>query len=468
MKMALKKKAARFVTFTKSLICFLFSNLHRQVVIISSESGLSLIYQFLIIFAYILELAHHLVVSTALYYDFPAYFEIDVLYGALFYQTGAFRGRNFNFFFCLEALITWRLFILLYINSDPVVWSHLHDLVRNQAKVRLKLWKSQGKLFKLRSFSLKLEVAHKSSKRKYYSSLRVALRTHCALVCFACELFTTISLIFYNLSFFFILLSTSVNVLKVQHSFTVAQLLFTVVMILQIVPIIYIVLVMYFLVALTLYLVCHVYLDQYRVVNRKLSLAKVKEIKYNLNLITSNYRHSHSRLTAFILRYNSSTVSHIIATYLNLVVPVYALSPVLVYFQRSSLPDSFVRNLSLGLVINCLVLIVLTLAVARVNAEICRSGQTLGSILAKKGIKTKVRKRCNWVENSSSSFFDFKEALKLSTYYELIWRSEKELAFTAGKMNKPMNFKFIYEVYSQTGGEKGKVLTEFYLPLLCS
>ncbi len=430
----------------------LFSNLHRQVVIISSASGLSPLYRQLIIVAFVLELTHHLAVSTSLYYDFSAYFEIDIFFGQLFYQTVAFKGKYFNFFFCLEAFFTMRLFVLLYLNSDQVVWSHLRDLiVRNRVNINFNLWNSQThSKMKFKVFQPGIKIVHTSSKLYHYPHLKQKLRTHCALVSLIFEILTAISLTFYYISFFFILLSVSITLLKVKHLFTSFQLFFSLVVILQILPIIYMVIVMYFLVALTLYLVCHVYLNQFRAVNRKLlDLTKKKEIRHNFDIFSSVYRAFHIRLTTFILHYNNSTVSHIIASYLNLVVPVYAFSPVLLYFQSSHLPDSFVRNLSLGFVINYLVLIVLTLAVARVNSEIRRSGPKLGSIFAGRKIKakTQIKKQCNWFENCGSNItFGSKEALKLSTFYEMIWRTEKELAFTAGRMNRPMNWRFIYEV----------------------
>ncbi|KAH9387889.1 hypothetical protein TYRP_009088, partial [Tyrophagus putrescentiae] len=42
--------------------------------------------------------------------------------------------------------------------------------------------------------------------------------------------------------------------------------------------------------------------------------------------------------------------------------------------------------------------------------------------------------------------------LKLSTYYEMVWRSEKELAFTVGKMGSPMNWSFVLEHASNSRG----------------
>ncbi len=88
----------------------------------------------------------------------------------------------------------------------------------------------------------------------------------------------------------------------------------------------------------------------------------------------------------------------------------------------------------------------ITLVVANVNAKICASGQILGSIFARKGVLALQRRKLsvNWVGNIESIWG--RETLKLSTYYEMIWRNEKELAFTAGQMNKPMNFKFIFDV----------------------
>ncbi|KAH9391572.1 hypothetical protein TYRP_022748 [Tyrophagus putrescentiae] len=68
----------------------------------------------------------------------------------------------------------------------------------------------------------------------------------------------------------------------------------------------------------------------------------------------------------------------------------------------------------------------------------------LAAIFAGKGfLATGGGKQHNWAHRFESIWS--RETLKLATYFEMIWRSEKELAFTAGQ-HKTMNWKFILDV----------------------
>ncbi|KAH9405185.1 hypothetical protein TYRP_001026 [Tyrophagus putrescentiae] len=205
---------------------------------------------------------------------------------------------------------------------------------------------------------------------------------------------------------------------------------------------------------LTLYLVCHIYGDQYRRVNGK--LAKVKATlsssqsqhyissSLKISLSARAFRTVHTRLTAFILQYNSSTVSKIISAYIYYMLPLHAYVSVLIYFQNRDMPFAFTVLLSLGMVIIWLNLMALNLVVARVNNDICRAGPILGAIFARKGVLDQGRRRRSILLNNTESIWS-REALKLSTYYEMIWRSNKELAFTAGK-TATMNWMFILDL----------------------
>ncbi len=155
----------------------------------------------------------------------------------------------------------------------------------------------------------------------------------------------------------------------------------------------------------------------------------------NLLKATKNYRTAHSRLTYFILIFNDSTVSQIISYYLHYIVPLQAFSNVSIYFGRHkmSLFDLFSECLFVS--VFWLLLGMITYFTVAVNSKIASSGATVGAILARrKGIQ----------RHNSHTWSH--ELFKLSTYYELVWRTEKELAFTTGLNNSTMNWQYILEV----------------------
>lgn len=129
--------------------------------------------------------------------------------------------------------------------------------------------------------------------------------------------------------------------------------------------------------------------------------------------------------------------------YLTYILPAHAYSTVLVYFQGDYLPAALRKQIILGLIVLWFFLIGITFFVARVNKEVASCGPTLGRLFAAKGVFESRKPSSNWV--SSSRSFWVREGLKLSSYYEMIWRAEKELAFTVGQV-ATLNWKFIGDV----------------------
>ena len=167
-----------------------------------------------------------------------------------------------------------------------------------------------------------------------------------------------------------------------------------------------------------------------------------------------NYRTAHSRLTVFILQFNKSIVSPVIAFYLHYYMPFHAYRFVATYYERPQLTLAFVRQSRFFSTFMWLFLLVITLLTAKVNSRISSSGRTLGAIFARKGVlavKMQRRPSTNWTAGGQplKSVWGLREALKLASYYELVWRSERELAFTAGQTDQSMNWRFILEVPEQ-------------------
>ena len=440
----------------QAILKAMFSNLRRQVVTIDG-GGLSPFFLRLIIVDYGLILLRNTVVSICLHYSIDGYFELDETSRRNFYQT-PLRQKHIEYFLPVFSFFSWSLFSLLYLTPDRKVWSHMYDLlVRNRDQVQVQ-WRCCGwfkpksgkhnKSWLFTDFSLSLKWS-RSSTLLYYPNLTEALRARCIRVYFAVEMIFTVLLFFT----FTVMFAECFSQLATGQ-FSAGQILFRAVEVPVAIVNIGMTYNILFLVMLTLYLVCHIYGDQYRRVNGK--LAKVKATlsssqsqhyissSLKISLSARAFRTVHTRLTAFILQYNSSTVSKIISAYIYYMLPLHAYVSVLIYFQNSDMPFAFTVLLSMGMVIIWLNLMALNLVVARVNNDICRAGPILGAIFARKGVLDQGRRRRSILLNNTESIWS-REALKLSTYYEMIWRSNKELAFTAGK-TATMNWMFILDV----------------------
>ncbi len=389
--------------------------------------------------------------SICLHWDIEVYFEFDLLHRQLYYLS-PLRHKQIEYFLLFIPIFSTRLLYLLYFNGDSLVWEHLFDIiVRNLEQVKwCRSKKTQGIFWSILCQVCLFPKISKSSILLYYPNLKQKLRKKCIVIYFVFEVLTTIMSFF---GFFITLITFCDMVVKAQLS--AVQVLYSTFFLAAALPQIILFSVMIFLIMLTLYLVCYIYVNQYLEVNSK--LAKVKVILQTENgghqhyifsslktsLAGNAYRTSHTRLTAFILHYNRTTVSKIVSAYLQCVLPVHAFCVVLVYFRGHDISLPFTIHLIVGAIFLWLVLMALTFVVARVNHKISLSGPILGEIFARKGVLAERRRQCNWF-NSCESVWS-REALKLSTYYEMIWRCDKELAFTAGH-SATMNWMFIVDV----------------------
>ena len=437
----------------KTIVHFFFRNLHSQVVTIHSK-GLSQFFRLLIYLSYFFIFFRSSISSFCAYYNYSEYFEIDVELRHRIYRQA--RRTHITYFALLYVtLFTARLFCLLYLNVDKVVWEHLYDLIIcNEEQIKLQLKRDNQRttsgwfcqlivLFRLRF------TVHTSSQLKYYPFLEQSLRVRCLLAYYVFELMTTLFLSY--------IASLFVNYIFIVGSFwrwlNDVQRLFYIVVIFTFILYSYFNYVLYFLVPLILYLVCYIYAIQYRKVNRKLTMlmGKLKSTEEGgddqINQFSSKFRTSHTHLTVFILRYNNSIVSKVIAYYLHYVLPFHAYCIVYNVFRQSNLSRKTAIYNVLVMSLLWFFLMVITIVVAKVNDEICKSGPILGSVFAKKGVLMFSKRRrlsSIWVANSETSWS--REAIKLATCYEMIWRVDNQLTFTAGQMNLTMNWSFIWEL----------------------
>ncbi len=164
----------------------------------------------------------------------------------------------------------------------------------------------------------------------------------------------------------------------------------------------------------------------------------------HINQATGEFRSTHTRLTVFVLRYNSSIVSRVIAYYLHYVLPFHAYCIVYNVYRQKYLSFKLAMYNIAVLVLLWFFLLVITSVVTKVNDEICKSGPTLGAVFARKGVLMSAKKRLSKGRAANSGSSWSREAIKLATCYEMIWRVDKQLAFTANCQT--VNWSFIWEV----------------------
>ncbi len=461
------------MSYLKVIFSYLFSNLNRQVAAIATD-GFSSLYLFLIFFSRIICIVRWFIRTLAMFIDLSFIFKFDILSKRKPVEEG-FLNLVLTFIHTVYYLFFLRFTILLYLNStDKLVWSHLYDMVvRNREQVKLHWWGvrsfrqwwsaptnhiaiqrvphqgvtswfSQLKCFIIFS---RLKI-HRSAKLLFYPHLEEKLRIKCLLVCYLFEALMVLIYAYYLVLLLYFDLKGSIKKLLHEQANIVQW---------ASVPIVYLVNLQtaYYtyssvlLVELLLYLVCHIYIDQYRIVNSDLEMVKTAMFKTgnpssllaSLNRFTSAYRTAHSRLTVFILRLNSCLISKVIAYYLHYYLPYHSNRMVSIHFDKYTLAVTF--NSYWFMVFMGLFLLFITFLVARVNGEISRSGRLLSAIFARRSLLAEV----NSVSNAESfSVIGHREALKLSSYFELVWREEKQLAFTTGQSNTAMSWRFIYEV----------------------
>ena len=479
--------------YNGKVVNFLFSHLHHQVVTIASGSGLSSPYRRLVTLCCYLFEAQYLLAIFCFFTDISAYFELDVINRK--HYRAPFPGQRVTILLALFSLLSsFRLFRLLYYHADRLAWSHLHDLVvGNRAGLSLKwAWQQRSSgsssrkstadnchliqwtcshLLSLLSVLPPKLVVMLSNQLKHYPTLEKGMRIRLALVTAAYELLMSILFLFSIASSLGIFKFISREIITIQQlSFALTSLFATFMWR-------YVETMLYLLVPLLLYLVGCIYGAEYRQLNDELVRVKAmlkKEVERgqllvplaqhhhhrpqqqqqplsSLNLIrtTSAYRQAHARLTVFLLRLNESTISPIIAYYLHYNTPFHTNFASILIFHPNTLRQ--IISACLPYLSRMFFLGAITLVVARLNHKIALSGHSLATILARKGMLTTVGKSGlqqqqthRWAHKVNTVWC--REQLKLSAYYEMIWRSEKELAFTVGKMGAPMNWKFVSEV----------------------
>ena len=439
-----EQKLTKTRTLLKILLKLPFSNLRRQVVAIhrGHASYLNRLIRRLILLSHLLYLGRYLAVSLSMYFRLRAYISMDLQYRFVYYKR-SFHTTYFIHYLmtCCLALFHARLFALVYYRSDRVVWSHLYDLlVKNST--------------------------HKDRPLYHYPLLKEKSRQWCARVTVLLEVACSLAILYHYLVAFSFNLQFARLWMWQARKGTALQKAFFFCMQLSYVVYLYHVWAQLALVMLGLYVVCHVYTEQYREVNRE--LRTVLKLKVDagtlgkplqgldslaLSKAAAAYRAAHARLTAFILRHNESTASRVIAYFLHYLVPSQGYLFVRVYLFREWLQSasfiSYTRFSVFLLIVFGLILPVVTFFTARLNSEIALSGPTLASIVARKGAlmrRMDTRRRHsvnNWVNNFDAVWS--REVIRLSAYYELVWKSEKPLAFTTGPEDAPMDWKYIAE-----------------------
>ncbi len=473
--------------YLKLLFRYLLGNLTRQVVAISSNSYFPYYFSLILLSRAICVVRWHVRMLATYVSQLSFLFAYDPLNRPKSYETSV-RSKVLTFTGSCYFLFLLLFTALLYQNTDKTVWSHLNDLVaRNREQVSFGWWRKRRRrsseslnrrdsrrlsyqklstwLNRLKTFPFypQLQVLPPTAKLLHYPKLAERLRLRAVRICFVFELLM-VAIYFYYLNILYFDLVGQLR--KLGQPMTIAQLITTAFAYLSILHTAFYTYAGLLLVELVLYLVCTVYAGQYQNLNRDLERVKASMLKndsfqnlssnsyelQNLNRSTAVYRAGHTRLTVFILRFNGSLVSKVIAYYLHYYLPYHSYRLVYIYFQQRSLPLAIAINSYWFLLFMWLFLMIITLGVARTNGEIGRSGRALSALFARKGLAMRVnfdQKRQSYYsakESEAGRTIGHREALKLSTYFEMIWREEKQLAFTAGQTDTAMNWKFIFEV----------------------
>lgn len=467
--------------FTKTLT-YLFTNLYRHMAIIS-KNGHSHFYKVAVILTYTLILIRTFANCIAWNYDIELYFEYDILA-----KRSLFKGFSHKYLFfviCLSPIFFTRLFVLLNCNSAQgkfhTVWSHfLYDLVvrnRDQAKLQ----KIRGLQTKVASFTtgnsswftqvknaftlshfrfprLQIQVS-KYSNLLYHRNLDEKQRFRCLILYVVYELYTCLFL-FRSLFFNFLMFLGRTR--KIWSTLTSGQTIYLITTFLMSEYIYYTSEMSKYLLMYTLLLVSYVYAGEYhQKVNRMLKVHNRKRKCSQINnQILAVYRANHTHFTRFILLFNSSTVSPFISAFLYIfLLPYHSFVVVFFYYFRNSMTGAHIVQTFLSVIFDWLDVLLVTLALAKVNREIGRSGRHLGSLFAAKGSEKKFAKgdvawvglnrkllvKNNWIRTSKGPLVNTRENLKLAAYYEQVWRSDKQLAFTVGQ-ETTMSWKFIASV----------------------
>ncbi len=414
--------------------------------------------------------------TFAVYFHLPEYFKLDYAFDETYFESEDYTPRLVivvTLIGSFATLFDGRLFELLYFRPDRVVWLALYDLmVRNREQLKMRLWlksnqSSQSswlglggeRLLKMipsfQVFPKTQENSHSSPPLLYYPKLKEGDRLRCLFVLALFEL-TVATKVYRNL------LNIVGHYLVVRGGYTAVQLHFLNVVLLSALLFDFVSSTARYLTALSIGLLCSVCDKEYREVNQNLekiknSLSKLYSLNtFELRRATTAYRTAHTRLTAFILRFNESTVSQVISYYIHYVIPLHALVSEFTIFKWQKSEISGVKTvngrLRDSLIVDpltyldlWLLFLATTFLTARLNARISSSGPTLATILAKRSLLTSKRCAKKCARRFQCALWN-RELLKLANYYELVWRSEKPLAFTAGRLNATMDWKYVFEV----------------------
>ena len=442
----------------KGIIQSAFSILSCQVANIHAKNNRRLLFPLIFLLVFPFYFARELAFILCAYFRLSAYFELDLVYGKKYQNTEYLQFQIINFIICLfSSVFDVRLFGLLFFTPSALVWSHLYDLVvRNREQASLQWWQvphsynnngingNSWWISKLKHFRPNLSLL---SRLQLYPHLEQSLRLKCLRIYATFEVVTTITLQYLAYRYYFkgsIFCSDCSTLQKslYYHASKVNSTLYHCGYY-----------AMYFLVELATYLLCTVYSAQYRALNgqlKKVINTPVHSLAHSpvqLSRATAAYRTGHTGLTTFILHFNDSTISKIIAYYIHYHVPFHTFKSVQYYAQRRQYSPGELLHQTFVMSFYALLLLVITFFTARVNAQITASAPTLGSLLARRGVqeargRRRKKAKCLQVEGSTWQ----REILKLSTYYELVWRTEKMLAFTAGPGNTVLDWKFLSEV----------------------
>lgn len=425
-----------------SIPTFLFTTIYRHVLIINEQQPPP--YQKLIIFTYIYVLVRLIITNYCLQFDVSIYFEYDVINRLIFYET-ILRKKYLPFFFSFIPVFSLRLLCLIYLYPDRLFWEHIYDLLirnRNQAYLKLHNFASTFNC-STKHFSAwipRLKVP-KSSKLLYYPFLSRKTRTRCIAIYLSFEvILTAIQQIF--VLFFALAVINLKTTLKI--SLTIAQALFVGFNALTFSVYVCFMMQVTALIVVNLCIVCYVYVLEYHKLNRKLQKIITSNTVVKTIRLSFAYRSAHNRLTVFILHYNSNTMSKIVISYLFCIMPFHSYGLVMVYFQSRDLPTFLALNLTLTLFLLAAILFGINLAVTTVNKAVSSSGPLLGAIFARKPCLVLVGNSHNNNKKVHTKIW-ITETLKLASYFELVWRRERELGFTAGQTTT-MNWKFMVDV----------------------
>ena len=447
------------------IIRLLYSTLARQVAAIHSEGGRSL---FRLIFGTVFPLffIRRLTFLVSAIFRLPYYFQLDLAYKATYDET-EYLQFNINDFLIntFSAIFDWRVYLLFYFTPSRRVWSHLYDLVvRNREQASFKLWhfvppeqqqttenrenenetreNAQNWLTQFKhlfrpTFELTSSLVH-------YPQLEAKLRIKLLLIAAILELIITPTVLY---PFYHFALNQIVD--NSDHRYTTLQLVYY--YLVKAMTRFYVATysMLYYLVKLITCVLCTLYAAQYRALNFRLKQVKddlQKMDSATLSRLTEAYRAEHIRLTAFILHLNESTVSKIIVYYIHYVVPYHAFETVRLYLQRRRFTPSEWLYQSYYMFNLTLLLLVITFFTARANDQVAASGPVVASILARKGLMVARKRKSSWASSSQEASWANREVVSLSLHYEVIWRAEKELAFTAGVNSVTMNWSYVWEV----------------------